>query len=316
MKCIVCDNYIDEKSFAVEYFSSITQKRYKLFFCEKCGIGFFEPRELDIKWYTEDVFDIYILSHLGIKSLSSAQKMFFKYFPISLDKKMKLLDVGCAEGLFIFEVSKRFPNIEVYGIDFDEKSINTAKNKFNLKNVYPLSLEEFYEHAITKNLKFDIITFFEVLEHQIDPNKFLNLCKNLLNENGYIAGSVPNWRNTFQKNGGYPPHHFLWFDKNSLYNVLKINGFNNIEILFVEYTLNELAGHMQGIIMKEWSLKIKKFIFKKLFKTKQNKTTKHELITSEKYFKALKIVRNFIFAPVAILFKNFLKNGLYFQCKK
>jgi hypothetical protein len=29
-----------------------------------------------------------------------------------------------------------------------------------------MSLEEFYEYAKEKNLKFDVITFFEVLEHQ------------------------------------------------------------------------------------------------------------------------------------------------------
>jgi 2-polyprenyl-3-methyl-5-hydroxy-6-metoxy-1,4-benzoquinol methylase len=55
-----------------------------------------------------------------------------------------------------------------------------------------MSLEEFYEYAKEKNLKFDVITFFEVLEHQDKLREFLEMVKGLLREGGYIAGSVPN----------------------------------------------------------------------------------------------------------------------------
>jgi 2-polyprenyl-3-methyl-5-hydroxy-6-metoxy-1,4-benzoquinol methylase len=55
-----------------------------------------------------------------------------------------------------------------------------------------MSLEEFYEYAKEKNLKFDVITFFEVLEHQDKPREFLEMVKGFLKGGGYIAGSVPN----------------------------------------------------------------------------------------------------------------------------
>jgi 2-polyprenyl-3-methyl-5-hydroxy-6-metoxy-1,4-benzoquinol methylase len=324
MECIVCSNPIKEENFIEEYFSDITKIKYKLYICNKCGVGFFEPRKLDPILYEEEAFDAYALFHLGLRSLYSNHKMFFKYFP-AISGNLRLLDVGCAEGIFIKEVNKKFPNIEVYGIDFDKKSIQVAKEKFGLKNVYPFSLEEFYDYAVNRNLKFDIITFFEVLEHQTDPNKFLDICRKLLNTNGYIAGSVPNSKSIFKGLGGYPPHHFLWFNKDSLYNVLKINGFKDIEVYFVEQSIKEKASVAQALIMGNLGLKLRSFVIKKLLKYDAvenkipvNKYTANYLFGNDmriKIFKLIKPIRDFSFLPLAIFLNPFLKNGLYFQCR-
>lgn len=323
MKCIVCNNFIKEENFVEEYFSEINKTNYKLYICDKCGIGFFEPRKLDKYLYEEEAFDYYTLFHLGLRSLYSNHKMFFKYFP-AVSGNLKLLDVGCAEGMFIKEVNKNFPNIEVYGIDFDKKSIQVAKEKFGVKNTFCFSLEEFYDYAVSKNLKFDIITFFEVLEHQTDPNKFLDICKKLLNTNGYIAGSVPNSKSIFKGLGGYPPHHFLWFNKDSLYNVLKVNGFRDIEVYFVEHSIKEIASVAQVLIMGNLGSKLRSFFIKKLLKydTTVNKTSVNKsanyLFGNDqriKVFKLIKYIRDISFIPVAVFIKPFLKNGLYFQCK-
>jgi 2-polyprenyl-3-methyl-5-hydroxy-6-metoxy-1,4-benzoquinol methylase len=322
MECIVCGNPIKEENFIEEYFSDITKIKYKLYVCNKCGVGFFEPRKLDPILYEEEAFDAYALFHLGLRPLYSNHKMFFKYFP-AISGNLKLLDVGCAEGIFIKEVNRNFPNIEVYGIDFDKKSIKVAKEKFGLKNVFALSLEEFYDYAINQNLKFDIITFFEVLEHQADPNKFLNIIKSLLNQNGYIAGSVPNSKNIFKGLGGYPPHHFLWFNKDSLYNFFKINGFKNIKIYFVESDIKELSSVTQALIMGNVGLKLRSFIIKKLFKYKVQRRDidkdSVDLLFVDNYrvkvFKLLKLIRDLSFIPISLIFRPFLKFGLYFQCR-
>lgn len=80
-----------------------------------------------------------------------------------------------------------------------------------------MSLDEFVEFAKDKNLKFDVVTFFEVLEHQDKPKQFLENVGKLLKPNGFIAGSVPN-RDFILKeinwkyfSVDYPPHHFLRF---------------------------------------------------------------------------------------------------------
>jgi SAM-dependent methyltransferase len=138
----------------------------------------------------------------------------------------------------------------VWGIDFDKKSVENVKRNLGIDTVFAMSLEEFYEYAKEKNLKFDVITFFEVLEHQDKPREFLEMVKGLLKEGGYIAGSVPNrervlveyyWKCT---DVDFPPHHFLRFSQKSLENAIKLSGFEDVNVFVVELTYNELCHYV------------------------------------------------------------------------
>lgn len=70
---------------------------------------------------------------------------FLRVIPL---KRGELLDVGCGNGSFMAEVSKRF---SVYGIDFDPKCIEVAKKR-GLKNVFLMSLSEFAKQNPGKKL--------------------------------------------------------------------------------------------------------------------------------------------------------------------
>lgn len=96
---------------------------------------------------------------------------FLKRFPI---KQGKLLDIGCGHGLFL----ERAKNVgfEVWGTDFDEKSIKCAKKR-GLENVYNFSSEDFVNFAKEKKLKFDVIVFNAVLEHLDRPKIFIDNIK-------------------------------------------------------------------------------------------------------------------------------------------
>ncbi len=112
--------------------------------------------------------------------------------------------------------------------------------------IFAMSLEEFYDYVKKNNLKFDVITFFEVLEHQDKPREFLRMVKELLKDSGYIAGSVPNREGIFvveffQKFSDidFPPHHFLRFSKSSLEKTLRLSGFSQVEVYKVDYPFKE-----------------------------------------------------------------------------
>ena len=72
--------------------------------------------------------------------------------------------MGCGDGRFLRHAKEQ--GFEVWGIDFDKKSVENVKSNLGIDTVFAMSLEEFHEYANEKNLKFDVITFFEVLEHQ------------------------------------------------------------------------------------------------------------------------------------------------------
>ena len=193
-------------------------------------------------------------------------------------------------------------------------------------------LEEFYAYAKEKNLKFDVITFFEVLEHQDKPREFLEMVKGLLKEGGYIAGSVPNrerlfaeidWKDRFHWD--YPPHHFLRFSKPSLEKALNFAGFKDIEVYkldlpFIElfpYLEKKLFGNLDKLKIKLKGMvlgderKARVYAVEELAKVSSNKGKTYLLMM-------LKLIRNAMLFPFTFGYIGRLKeNGyfLYFQAR-
>lgn len=209
--------------------------------------------------------------------------------------------------------------------------MEAVKRNLGVDTVYAMSLEEFYHFARERGLKFDVITFFEVLEHQDRPMEFLRMVKELLKDSGYIAGSVPNnesifWEELHRKNswGDYPPHHFLRFSRKALYNTLKIAGCQNIEVLPVEIPQQEfyvfverkLFGNLDRL--KVW-LKTKiigdKRIARSVLVEDLNNISSSKSIA---FLKFLKRMRNLLLYPFTLFYLPKLKTdgyNLYFQAK-
>jgi len=267
INCPVCGKEVEAKAYRETYVSDWNKKEYKLYHCPSCDLQWWEPLKVEPEFYEEEGEEGYAVFHLGIsETLGENHKMFFKHFPL---KSGRLLDVGCGDGRFLKKAKE--VGFEVWGIDFDRKSVEVCRKKRGLENVYAMSLEEFSEFAKKKGLKFDVITFFEVLEHQDRPREFLEKVKELLKPGGWIAGSVPNREGIFKllerkhTKIDYPPHHFLWFNKKSLLNLLSLAGFHS-EVNGVKYGLKSLPAYLEGIILGDISLKLKKFLKKSAVK--------------------------------------------------
>jgi SAM-dependent methyltransferase len=193
-----------------------------------------------------------------------------------------------------------------------------------------MGLEEFYEYAKEKNLKFDVIIFFEVLEYQDKPREFLEMVKGLLREGGYIAGSVLNRERLFVEiDWKYyidnPPHHFLRFSKSSLEKALNFAGFKDIEVYkldipFIElfpYLEKKLFGNLDKLKIKLKGMvlgderKARVYVVEDLMEVRPSKGKVYILMM-------LKLIRNAILLPFALRYVGRLKENelyLYFQAK-
>jgi SAM-dependent methyltransferase len=194
-----------------------------------------------------------------------------------------------------------------------------------------MSLEEFYEYAKEKNLKFDVITFFEVLEHQDKPREFLKMVKGLLREGGYIAGSVPNRERLFVDidwkyfHGDHPPHHFLRFSKSSLEKALNLAGFKDIEVYKLDFSFIELFPYLEKKLfgnLDKFKIKLKGMVLGDERKARAYKVEVLAEVSPSKgkayILTMLKLIRNAILLPFALGYAGKLKgNGvsLYFQAK-
>lgn len=92
------------------------------------------------------------------------------------------LDVGCASGYMVSQISGIFPNAKYYGIDIYDKAIEYAKNKYlNIEFIVaPANKLPF------KNNSFDLILFYETIEHVEEPQECLNEIKRVLKKEGTL----------------------------------------------------------------------------------------------------------------------------------
>ncbi|MEM5815947.1 MAG: class I SAM-dependent methyltransferase [Candidatus Aenigmatarchaeota archaeon] len=315
-ECPACQTRRDEISYIETYVSTFNNQEYKLYHCPTCDLQWWEPLKIIPEFYEME----YELLHMGLREeIEEYHRIFFRYIPLKLGR---LLDVGCGDGVFLKEALKA--GFEVWGIDFDSKSIGICQEKWGLKNTFVMTPQEFAEFCQKEGLKFDVITFFEVLEHQDRPREFLEAIKSMLKPGGYVAGSVPNRESWILKIGGrkvnkwdFPPNHFLRFSKYALNNFYKSAGFTDI---FIEPTLvkiSELVPYLQVLISGN---RINRLLRKTI--------TTHELagegtsiykslpVWRKAVFKGLRGIRFLVLFPFALGVK-FKTSGvcLYFQAK-
>ena len=138
----------------------------------------------------------------------------------------KVLDAGCGDGRFCYELRKAKENVSVYGVDYSQRAIDFAKafnpnTKFFVSDLTKLNLGE----------KFDYIVLIETLEHIIpkDIPKILDNISNHLKPNGKFIITVPS------KNLKIHDKHYQHFDKESLtktlsphFKVEKIEGYSKL----------------------------------------------------------------------------------------
>lgn len=159
-----------------------------------------------------------------------AHEKYFRQKIINIKKLRKngrLLDVGCAYGTLIKEANNQ--GFIAEGIDISSYAVKQC-HKFNLKATTGVVTD------VKKNNYYDVITAFEVVEHERDPLLTIKTARQLLKPNGLLVISVPN-SNSLSSiiMGKYwfgyrHKEHLFHFTSDSLKSLLKKAEFSNIVI--------------------------------------------------------------------------------------
>jgi len=123
----------------------------------------------------------------------------------------RILDIGCADGVILFEAARR--GFEIVGVDIVDACLERAKeflskeseevrNKISIQKAWSEELPFF-------DMSFNTVVLAETLEHVSDPIKTLQEAHRVLINGGKILISVPNGDSFF-------PSHFRHYNREEI----------------------------------------------------------------------------------------------------
>ena len=248
-KCFYCHN----KKY--HFFHNING--YELVICNKCKILQTNVSSIMIKKINKKRYnDIYLSNYENI-IFKYLTKFFIEKIKI-IDKCVKggnLLDYGCSTGSFIDLINRvsRY-KWNLYGLDINSKSINKALQK--IKANYHMGI---LKKNLYKNNYFDVISCFDVLEHDMNLQNSLKIINSILKPGGILLIQVPNYESVMCKLAGNDwdwwclPDHIFHFSYESLKNILLKNNFvirKTISwVSFYDFAIN-IKGHIKKNLPK------------------------------------------------------------------
>ena len=175
-----------------------------------------------------------------------------------------ILDVGFGNGLFLALALKR--GWRVQGVDHNAQNVELARRKFSL-NFKQVDLED-YEN---EGFLYDVISFWDVIEHLPDPHRVLKKAASLLKPGGLILAAVPNDRSflTLAASGLYGLsfgkikkgieivyllEHVAYYRSETLSLLFKRNGFEKRESFFTstdlaKYRLSAVDQFLASVLL-------------------------------------------------------------------
>ena len=265
---IVCD-FCGSRNIKQEY---MRRDGLRVVECAHCGLAFLNPRpkpEFIPQFYNADYFtgasadrgDGGLRLNVNNKSSEGITQPNPRAIPCIQEQcgtlvGKKVLEIGCATGDLLLKMQEHGANVK--GLEISEFAASIAIKRG--LDVFQGTLDEFL-----KNNKetFDIIAAFEVIEHVLSPCMFVYQISSILNTNGYVILSTPNYSCTkiFRKtwlgfNASY--EHIYFFSKNVLE---KISNKCHLKLCYWETSISLGATiYYKNYLAKNYQ-RIKNFIY-------------------------------------------------------
>ena len=237
MICKICKNKTNARNIITR-----SKSTRRIFFCKNCDFEFFnfDPK----KNLKQNKLDITRLKKTGLnipklkddfKNGRNQAKKYIKDF-IKSKKKLKILDIGCSWGYFLYELKKQH---DVYGLE-----LNTLKKEY-VNNKLKIQCENNIENYIHNGNKFDYIFLFYTIEYIPNYEEFLSKCYSILNNSGNIIILTPNKNDLLRTlldkekkymNFFYDDNSINYFSPKSLKKIMK-------KMKFKRFSINNSQGY-------------------------------------------------------------------------
>jgi len=232
--------------------------------CVCCGLEYFVPiAPGDSEFYeTFAAAPVFYLT----------EKWEFNVIKKHLFREAILLDVGCGEGAFLYNIRD---NVKItIGVDFNHTAISRARASGI--EAYEENISEFAKNNAER---FDVVTCLQVIEHLPEVKPFLESVITCLKAGGMLILSVPN-RDRYFKDPleplDCPPHHISHWDSRQWKILDELLGITLIKTEFEMFRWYDYFKYLRDIIRDKIYIISKKEIVH--FKQKGLKPFRHSMI--------------------------------------
>jgi 2-polyprenyl-3-methyl-5-hydroxy-6-metoxy-1,4-benzoquinol methylase len=209
------------------------QVRATLVQCRRCGLIYQNPRPTlgEMAQHYLPEYELYAPQPTQA-TLSTGLRLAYDYgmrkrrgFVTRYRRGGRLLDVGCATGLFL-HFMRNNGAWDVEGVEINPEAARMARDQFNLA-VHTGTLEQ----AGLPSQAFDVVTMWDVFEHVHDPGQTLDEVWRILKPQGLLILRVPNGSSRDARLFGQywaglePPRHLYVFTPHTLKALFHRNHF-------------------------------------------------------------------------------------------
>lgn len=201
--------------------------------CKECGLQFITSIK-SVEYYNQiynegyfkgDVYKNYLEEETHRRRLFRSKiKLIGKYIP----GNGSVLDVGCGMGFFLMEMQNK--GYRVDGVEISEYAADIASKKLNTRIISRDLLNTSY-----KSKQFNIVTFWDVLEHIYDPVESLKEVLRIIRQDGVLIIETLNISSLTARVLKrkwplyYPPYHLYYYNHRSMSRLLENTGFRIIK---------------------------------------------------------------------------------------
>lgn len=203
--------------------------------CRQCGLVYMNPQVSQ-----QDIAQFYPANYKPHQTKTApcvvSPRKLIKNCHISLlrdnlDRQKKLLDVGCGNGSFLYQIHQ-LTQCQVYGLDISEAAAEAARESYGLNIFTGTVFESPFEEG-----DFDIVTAWHYLEHVHNPSDVLKAISGLLKAGGQFIMNTPDFgtinSRLFRDKWYYLdcPRHLHLFNRKTIKVLMAKNGFDVVRII-------------------------------------------------------------------------------------
>ncbi|MEK6715540.1 MAG: class I SAM-dependent methyltransferase [Candidatus Omnitrophota bacterium] len=150
--------------------------------CQICGLAYRNPRLVEKEELERYIYGG-IVNRLPWEQINASKQKFFEDTLVKINRAMRpgiMLDVGCGDGFFL--KLAQVSGWDVYGVEISKLLVEQARKRIGTNKIFEGVLKE----GIYPLSFFNIVTFWDVLDHLSNPLATLQEVNRILKENGVI----------------------------------------------------------------------------------------------------------------------------------